>query len=380
MDTFKSVRWISLLAMMLVSGGFYGCGSSAADGQMSLSLTDAATDQYNGVYVTIDEVQVPRSETSGNSWQTILTPQKTYNLLDLANGVRESLGIASLTAGHYTQMRLVLGNSPDAGINILSQSHPFANYVIDTDNTYHELKVPSGSQTGIKIVQGFDISANETTELILDFNAAASVVIAGSSGQYLLKPTIKILTTTEFAILNGTITAAADGSVLAGALVTAQVFDSAAVDARDRVSVESGTVSDDAGSYALFLEPSSYTIVAYKTGFAPSASAVTLVAGSTSTLDFALVAATMGAVSGTVTISGADSETFATLSFRQSMTIADSLQEIEVMSLNVGSGGSYAINLPDGTYTVVSSSANQTTQTSTVTVVGNASVTLDVNF
>lgn len=379
MDTIKGLRWAWLVAMALMLGSLYGCGS-ASQGQVLMSLTDAATDQYHGVYVTIDKVQVHQSGDSENSWLTILTPQKTYNLLALANGVRESLGIVSVASGSYTQLRLVLGNDPDNGINILSQSHPFANYVIDTDNAYHELKVPSGHQTGVKIVQGFDINAHETTELILDFNAAASVVIAGSSGQYLLKPTIKILTTTEYAILSGTITAAADGAVVAGALVTAQIFDSAAADVRDQVSVESGTVSDDTGLYALFLVPSSYNIVAYKAGFAPSASPVTLAAGSTATLDFALVAATMGTVSGTVTISGADSETFATLSFRQGMTISGGLQFIEVMSINVGSGGSYSISLPEGTYTVVSSSANQATQTSTLVVTGNASTTLNVSF
>lgn len=379
MGTFNGVSRTLLLMVGLALGGLWGCGS-ASNGQLSLALADAATDQYNAVYVTVDKIQVHASDMSENSWETLFTPQRTYNLLALTNGVRESLGIVSLAAGHYTQMRLVLGNSPDDGINILSQAHPYANYVIDADNAYHELKVPSGSQTGVKIVQGFDVNDSETTELILDFNAAASVVIAGSSGNYLLKPTIKILATTDYAILSGTITNATDDSTVSGALVTAQTFDATAADARDQVIVESGTVSDDAGAYALFLMPTSYNIVAYKTGFSPSASAVTLAAGTTSTLDLSLAPATTGTVTGTIDISGAGSETYATLSFRQSTDVSGSLQTIEVASLNVGSGGIYSIDLPDGTYTVVSSSASQTTQTSTLIVTGNATATFDVTF
>ncbi len=380
MKTFKTIYTVTALAVAVISAGMIGCGSGSSDGDVSLSLTDSASDQYKAAYVTVDKVQVHSEAMEGDTWKTIFIPQKTYDLLALANGVRESLGIVALSAGHYTQMRLVLGDTPDNGVNILSQSHPFANYVIDANDAYHELKVPSGSQTGVKIVQGFDVNANETTELILDFNVSASVVIAGSSGQYLLKPTIEVLTTTDFAILSGKVTAAADGSALTGALVTAQTFDGAAADARDQVEIESGTVSTDGGAYALFLRPSSYNVVAYKTGYSPAVNAVTLVAGTTSTSDFALAAATMGTVTGTVTISGADSETFATLSFRQSVMVAGSLQTIEVTPLNVASGGNYSISLPSGSYTLVSSSANQTTQTSTLTVVGGASTLVDVTF
>ena len=81
----------------------------------------------------------------------------------------------------------------------MSQAHPYANYVIidkdpndAIDPVSHELKVPSGDKTGVKIVGGYFISANQTTELILDFDACRSVVQAGNSGQWHLKPTIKL--------------------------------------------------------------------------------------------------------------------------------------------------------------------------------------------
>ena len=61
------------------------------------------------------------------------------------------------------------------------------NYVILEDDSVHELKVPSGYQSGVKIVKGFTINENGTTEIILDFDAMSSVVEAGNSGQWLLK-------------------------------------------------------------------------------------------------------------------------------------------------------------------------------------------------
>ncbi len=57
--------------------------------------------------------------------------KKTYNLLELVNGVLEELGMTELPAGHYTQMRLFIGDDPDDGVNIFGDPHEFANYVID---------------------------------------------------------------------------------------------------------------------------------------------------------------------------------------------------------------------------------------------------------
>ncbi|MDL1978816.1 MAG: DUF4382 domain-containing protein, partial [Deltaproteobacteria bacterium] len=57
--------------------------------------------------------------------------------------------------------------------------------------------------SGIKILHGFDINKGQTTELILDFDASRSIVKAGSSGKWLLKPTIKVLDTEEYSVISG---------------------------------------------------------------------------------------------------------------------------------------------------------------------------------
>ena len=117
-------RAIFLLASLVTLVSLSACGGggsgSEGSGTLVLGLTDAATDDYQAIYVTIAEVQVNKGaaedEDEEAGWQTILTPDTTYNLLELVNGVIETLGIAELAAGKYNQMRLILGELPDENL------------------------------------------------------------------------------------------------------------------------------------------------------------------------------------------------------------------------------------------------------------------------
>lgn len=362
----KGMRLIllSFLAVYLMACG--GGGSSTAQGTLSTLLTDASTDTYQAVYVTISRVEVHAD--AGGGWQTVANPDKTYNLLELVNGVRETLGIAAMNAGHYTQMRLILGATPGTGINILSLPHPFANYVIDQNDAVQELTVPSGMTTGLKVVNGFDIHPDLTTELILDFDAMRSVVIAGSSGKYQLKPTVKVLDSTEGAIISGVVSEAdaAPPVLLDGTLVTAQVADPASSDAMNQVVIEGGTLSDVNGGYALFLAAGDYNLVAVEDGYLSSCTALSLLPASQGTVDFALdpMAADPGSITGSVSISGASADQVVTIDFRQETTCEGALDPtiITIKSINVANGGGYEVTLPAGTYQIITSTFGKTTQ------------------
>ncbi|MGB3648593.1 MAG: DUF4382 domain-containing protein, partial [Desulfobulbales bacterium] len=202
---FRVFKWLMsscvvlMLAISLISCG--GSDSPAATGTLNIKLTDAAT-SHQAVYVTIKEVHV-HHETGG--WETLpeLDLPRTVNLLELVNGVMLDLGIAELAAGHYNQMRLILEDSegspgpqdpPDN--NILGLPHPSFNYLIDANNEDFPLKVPSGGNTGIKLVNGFVIVADQANELVLDFDAHRSIVQKGNE-DFGLKPTIKVLETVD---------------------------------------------------------------------------------------------------------------------------------------------------------------------------------------
>jgi hypothetical protein len=360
-------RYLSLF--FIISVGFItliaGCGGETKTGTLSIGLTDA-TDEYQAVYVTINEVQV---HMSGGSWAVVGSPKGTYNLLDLVNGVIEQLGITELEVGDYTQVRLIIGGEvPDGEENILGESHPYANYIIDTDDNIHELKIPSGIQTGIKLVHGFTINEGATVELVLDFDACRSVVKAGDSGQWLLKPTIKVVDIKETYAISGIVTDENDND-MEGVLVSAQIYDDfGPPDKKDEVIIQASTITDEYGSYYLLVEPGVYNVVAYKDDYSLACANVLVESGSggTDPIDFILNEASTGTVSGNVEISDDDPEASAVLSFRQAIQCKDSDSEeiIEIKSLNITEGGYSGITLPSGTttYTLVASSEGKTTQ------------------
>ena len=358
-------------------GGTSGVGA-VETGTVSVALVDSASEDYAAVYVTIRDIQfhLGGNENSSKSWKSIqesIEYPVTVNLLELVNGVRLDLGLVELPAGHHTQMRLILDEEPEQGtINVLSQVHPYANYVIidndpgdAIDPEIHELKIPSGDKTGIKIVGGYNIAANQTTELILDFDACRSIVQAGNSGQWHLKPTIKLGETKEYSIIKGKVTDASGG--IEGALVTAQQFNASAPDEKDEVIVTASTLTDINGDYSLFVKPGMHNIVAFMDGYSGGVDRVETEAGGVLKLDdFNLIGpATSRTVSGRVIIPADGSELqYATLSFRQEVDVVTcaacvAREMIEIKTVNVANGNGtdtdFNVSLPAGIYQLVSS-------------------------
>lgn len=380
-------RIVKILCLLFLTVGLTACGggggggggASTGSGTLNLSMTDASTDQFQAIYVTIAEVQVLAAATSDqqSNWQTILNPGKTYNLLELANGVFASLGASELAAGSYGQLRLILDDTPDAGQNLQGNPHPFANYFIDNSDNAIELKVPSGLQTGIKIVGGFDIAAAQATEIILDFDAARSVVKAGNSGKWLLKPTVKILETVNNSI-SGLVS---DGeSPLADSLVSAQVYDANGVDVANTVNLQGMTRTGADGKYLLYLSPATYNVVAAKDGYEAQCAAIDALGSQEYVHDFILIpVAGSGTVSGTVTgLAGAEDS--ATISVRRLLDCGSGEVPVQVDSINVAEGGDFVFTLPPGDYSLVASAAGQITSVYEIAVTADQDTLQNINF
>jgi hypothetical protein len=188
-----------IIAGALVLSGvlfWVGCDSggtgSTAQGDLTLRLTDAPADLDSAV-VTVDRVDLLTEDgvsDDGNgddddsgddddgSTLTLTDETRQLDLLQLQNG-NEALLADEVTVpeGEYTQLRFVLGSE---------------NYVV-VNGEQQMLEVPSGQQSGIKIVLPEVEIENDgdQIDLTLDFDVEDSFVEQGN-GTYRFKPTIKV--------------------------------------------------------------------------------------------------------------------------------------------------------------------------------------------
>ena len=182
-----TVGSVAVAALAACGGG--GGEEGGSTGTLRLALTDAPSCGFDAVHVTVQKVRVHQSSTAGDNdagWsEIVLNPARRVDLLSLTNGVLMELGQIPLPTGKYTQMRLVLADN--------NTSQPLANAVSPTGGREVALKTPSGQQSGVKTNINIDIAENKMADFVLDFDACKSVVQAGASGQYLLKPVVSVI-------------------------------------------------------------------------------------------------------------------------------------------------------------------------------------------
>lgn len=188
-STLRAALAALAVAGLAACGGGGGGSSASGDGSLRLALTDAPACGFDAVNVTIQKVRVHQSSSAGDNdagWAEIaLNPALRVDLLSLTNGVLAELGQTPLPAGKYTQLRLVLAEN--------TITHPMANSVKPTGASETELTTPSGQQSGLKTNINIDIAANQMADFVLDFDACKSIVTAGNSGKYLLKPVLTVI-------------------------------------------------------------------------------------------------------------------------------------------------------------------------------------------
>lgn len=161
--------------------------------RLQVRLTDSPDPNVREVWVDIQQVQINMDDSTGDSWVSLTGANPgVYNLLELTNGRDTLLADAEIPAGQIGQIRLVLGPN---------------NYVILNDGTRKNLTTPSAQQSGLKVNVNQLLTGGSLYRLILDFDAGRSVIRAGNSGQYILKPVLRLLSLLPSGgILQGVIT------------------------------------------------------------------------------------------------------------------------------------------------------------------------------
>jgi hypothetical protein len=387
MNGMRKILTVAMFASVALAacGGGGGSGSTPTPtGTVNVQMTDAPSCGYDHVYVTVSQVRINASSSAGDNdsgWTniTLSTPQK-IDLLSLTNGTMATLGQATLPAGQYQQVRLVLTQN---------QGNTVANSVVVSGTSNEQpLATPSATQSGLKIIRPFDVAANSTVDLVLDFNACKSVVQKGN-GSYALKPVITATPTTVTGIIDGYIAAAEAG---------------ATVYAEQNGKVVSGTVADSTGHFAFSTLVQSSTngnydiVIAQASETTGIITSVPVVVGATTHVSTAaqpitLPASTMNTVSGTVTAS-------ADASLRALQTTSSGTYEIASANANLDTGayttslpvtapmvGAYTGTLPvglvaaatsAGKYTIEADAASGATQSTAVNITGGSQT--NVNF
>ena len=166
-------------------------------GQFTLRLTDAPANVDSAV-VTVERVELVADEADDegrdddgddddsddngdddNGIITLTDSTRQIDLLQLQDGVTTTLADVTVPAGTYSQIRFILGSD---------------NYIVLNDGSRQTLQVPSGMQTGIKVIlPELEVDTDgDQIDVTLDFDVDESLIQAGASGRYLFKPTVNV--------------------------------------------------------------------------------------------------------------------------------------------------------------------------------------------
>lgn len=161
---------------------FSACQDDNEKAKLVIRLTDSPGD-YTKVNIDIQGIEV----NGPNGWTSLPNVNEgVYNLLDFTDGRETVLTSTEYPAGKINQIRLILG--PDNSVEIDEETHP--------------LETPSAQQSGLKLLLNAELTAGITYAILLDFEAAKSIVKTGSD-KYILKPVIKVVSEAQDGAIEG---------------------------------------------------------------------------------------------------------------------------------------------------------------------------------
>jgi hypothetical protein len=244
---------------LAVAIGVSACSDSTMVGgpaHLTVLLTDAPMDYIESAEVDIGAVILVPADSGGH---VVLSDDGTdgpVNLLELQDAATELLAEADIEAGSYSQLRLIVES---ASVTLA------AGYEFTDGTTERDLFVPSGAQTGIKLLLGSADGGDEgeplvippgETMLVVDFDVSQSFVIQGNpetpAGIHgmIFKPTLRVVVADVAGSIAGTVSTDLDSTRV----------DSLAVMATFAADTATTRTRND-GTYTLsFLAPGSYVV------------------------------------------------------------------------------------------------------------------------
>jgi len=242
---------VMAVALVIFAGSCNKPLNSGDDGRLVIKVTDAPFDISNieSATVTITRVEIKKVGDcidDGSPWVIISEDTVTLDLIDLRNGITETLVDLDVPAGEYDMLRLYVD---EAGLKVTDIEVPYS------------VKVPSGSQTGIKVhVSPFiEVSDRLTAELLLDIDLSRSFVLRGNmrtNNGFIFKPVVRAANISTAGRLQGMVTDTSGVKVKEAEVWIAQD------------TVVATTFADTTGYYAIIGIPAgTYSVSATKDGY-----------------------------------------------------------------------------------------------------------------
>jgi hypothetical protein len=266
LETMKKLLLSALcvLTVAVLAAGMSGCGGGGgseepAMGRITVAITDAPVDDATAVVVKFTAIELKPED--GDAFTIELNPAQSIDLLALAGGSsRALLEERSVPAGHYSWIRLL----------VETQANQPSSYIDLDSGERFPLVVPSGSESGLKLIRGFTVAVGSVSNFTIDFDLRKSVIAPpGQSPNYLLKPALRMVDNLQVGIIAGTVAPAliTDACepvvyVFSGANVTPDDLDSTAAPDVDPLVSVPVTLDATSGEYrfrASFVEVGAYT-------------------------------------------------------------------------------------------------------------------------
>lgn len=218
MTTIRQIVAVLGTVTILTAAGCGGSGSGGEKtGRISLGVSDDPIRDAEKVCIEFNEIELHGAD---HSEIISLSPAEKVDLLSVQGmNAAPILVNHELPAGDYQWMRLgvnaVLGTSGGVGDTGGDACDGEASYLIMDGGSMHNLYVPSGAQSGLKLVGGFTVPVNDTANFTAEFDVGKSIAHPhGLDPDVILRPTIRLVNNVEVGHLTGEVAgdlAAAEG-------------------------------------------------------------------------------------------------------------------------------------------------------------------------
>lgn len=269
----KRLTVLITAALILIAGACNEIKNGDDQGRVVLKVTDAPFDISNieSALVTITRIELKKvgdGISDGSPFITLSEDTITIDLIDLRNGVTETLLDLEIPTGSYNMVRLYVD---EAGLKLK-----------DSDEI-HRVKVPSGSQTGIKIFlsPALEVSEGNLSEILLDVDLSRSFILRGNmdhNNGFIFKPVIRAANMAKAGCVRGFVTDTAGVKITEASVWI------------EKDTVLATAFTDTLGFYAIIGIPAGeYSVSATKEGYdTVSFDGVDIIAGNKTPLDFEL--------------------------------------------------------------------------------------------